>query len=155
MSMWDSSTQAALLAAALALFTNTSGAAMAQPFPSRAVKLVVAVPAGGVTDAMARIVAQRLTEAWGQTVGVEHRARVNPAAGGQAVALSPPDGLTLLVAPDAMATASPHLFSKLPFNPVKELTPIIVLCRITPVLAVNPLLPGHNVGRLLSVATTT
>ena len=152
MSMWDSSTKAALLAAALALFINTSGPAMAQTFPSRAVKLVVAVPAGGVTDAMARIVAQRLTEAWGQTVVVENRASVNYAAGAQAVALSPPDGLTLLVAPDAMATASPHLFSKLPFNPVKELTPIIVLCRITPVLAVNPLLPVHNVGELIAVA---
>ena len=150
--MWDSSTKAALLAAALALFTNTSGPAMAQTFPSRAVKLVVAVPAGGVTDAMARIVAQRLTEAWGQTVVVENRASVNYAAGAQAVALAAPDGLTLLVAPDAMATASPHLFSKLPYNPLKELTPIIVLCRITPVLAVNSSLPVHNVQELVALA---
>jgi tripartite-type tricarboxylate transporter receptor subunit TctC len=105
-----------------------------------------------VTDAMARIVAQRLTEAWDQTVVVENRPSANYAAGAQAVWVSPPDGLTLLVAPDATVTASPHLFSKLPYNPLKQLTPIIVLCRITPVLAVNSSLPVHNVQELVALA---
>jgi len=145
-------TRVALLAAALGLFTNAGGSAIAQSFPSRTVKLIVAVPPGGVTDAMARIVAQRLTEAWGQTVVVENRPSANYAAGAQAVSVSPPDGLTLLVAPDATVTASPHLFSQLPYNPLKELTPIIVLCRITPVLAVNPSLPVHNVQELIALA---
>jgi tripartite-type tricarboxylate transporter receptor subunit TctC len=145
-------TRVTLLAAALGLFTGTGGSAIAQSFPSRTVKLVVAVPPGGVTDAMARIVAQRLTEAWGQTVGVENRPSANYAAGAQAVSVSPPDGLTLLVAPDATVTASPHLFSKLPYNPLKELTPIIVLCRITPVLAVNASLPVHDVQQLVALA---
>ena len=104
-------TRVALLAAALGVFTNAGGPATAQSFPSRTVKLIVAVPAGGVTDAMARIVAQRLAEAWGQTVVVENRPSANYAAGAQAVSVSPPDGLTLLVAPDATVTASPHLFS--------------------------------------------
>jgi tripartite-type tricarboxylate transporter receptor subunit TctC len=145
-------TRVTLLAAALGLFTGTGGSAIAQSFPSRTVKLVVAVPPGGVTDAMARIVAQRLTEAWGQTVVVENRPSANYAAGAQAVSVSPPDGLTLLVAPDATVTASPHLFSKLPYNPLKELTPIIVLCRITPVLAVNASLPVHDVQELVALA---
>ena len=145
-------TKVALFAAALGLFTNTGEPAIAQTFPARPVKLFVAVPAGGVTDAMARIVAQRLSEAWGQSVVVENRPSGNYAAGAQAVAVSPPDGLTLLVAPDATVTASPHLFSKLPYNPAKELTPIIVLCRITPVLAINPSLPVHNVQELIALA---
>ena len=145
-------TKVALVAAALGLFANTSEPAVAQTFPGRPVKLIVAVPAGGVTDAMARIVAQRLGEAWGQTVVVENRPSGNYAAGAQAVATSPPDGLTLLVAPDATVTASPHLFSKLPYNPAKELTPIIVLCRITPVLAINPSLPARNVQELIALA---
>jgi tripartite-type tricarboxylate transporter receptor subunit TctC len=145
-------TRVTLLAAALGLFTGTGGSAIAQSFPSRTVKLVVAVPPGGVTDAMARIVAQRLTEAWGQTVVVENRPSANYAAGAQAVSVSSPDGLTLLVAPDATVTASPHLFSKLPYNPLKELTPIIVLCRITPVLAVNASLPVQNVQELVALA---
>src|SRR3982075_897883 len=145
-------TRTVLLAAALGLFTSVGGPAIAQTFPSRTVKLIVAVPAGGVTDAMARIVAQRLGEAWGQTVVVENRPSANYAAGAQAVAVSPPDGLTLLVAPDATVTASPHLFSKLPYDPLKELTPIIVLCRITPVLAINASLPVHNVQDLIALA---
>jgi tripartite-type tricarboxylate transporter receptor subunit TctC len=145
-------TSVALLAAQLGLFANTGGPATAQMSPGRAVKLIVAVPAGGVTDAMARIVAQRLTEAWRETVVVENRPSANYAAGAQAVAVSPPDGLTLLVAPDATVTASPHLFNKLPYNPVKDLTPIIVLCRITPVLAINPSLPARNVQELIALA---
>ncbi len=145
-------TRVALLAGTIGMLTGLSGPAIAQSSPSRAVKLIVAVPAGGVTDAMARIVGQRLTEAWGQPVVVENRTSANYAAGAQAVAASPPDGLTLLVAPDATATASPHLFSKLPYNPLKELTPIIVLCRITPVLAINPSLSVHNVQGLIALA---
>src|SRR5262249_45371564 len=85
----------ALLLAAL-LLAGASAAAHAQTYPSATVKLIVPVPAGGVTDTMARIVAQRLTEAWGQPVVVDNRPGGNYAVGAQAVAKSPPDGLTLL-----------------------------------------------------------
>ena len=96
-----------------------------------------ATSAGGHAAA-ARIVAQRLTDAWGQPVVVDNRPGGNYAVGAQAVARSPGDGLTLLVAPDSTVTANPHLFSKLPYDPIKDLTPIAVLCRITPVLVINP-----------------
>jgi len=101
---------------------------------------------------MARIVAQRLTEAWGQPVVVDNRPGGNYAVGAQAVAKSAPDGLTLLVAPDSTVTANPHLFSKLPYDPVKDLTPIIVLCRITPVLVINPTLAVQRVRELIALA---
>jgi tripartite-type tricarboxylate transporter receptor subunit TctC len=136
---------AALLAAAVA-------SADAQTYPSGTVKLIVPVPAGGVTDTMARIVAQRLTEAWGQPVVVDNRPGGNYSVGGQAVARSPADGLTLLVAPDSTVTANPHLFSNLPYDPVKDLAPIIVLCRIVPVLAVHPSLPARSVQDLIALA---
>ena len=128
------------------------GAARAESYPSGTVKLIVPVPAGGVTDTMARIVAQRLTELWGQPVVVDNRPGGNYAVGAQAVAKSPPDGLTLLVAPDSTVTANPNLFSKLPYDPVKDLTPIAVLCRITPVLVINPSLPVHSVQELIALA---
>jgi tripartite-type tricarboxylate transporter receptor subunit TctC len=129
-----------------------SAAAHAQTYPSGTVKLIVPVPAGGVTDTMARIVAQRLTESWGQPVVVDNRPGGNYAVGAQAVAKSPADGLTLLVAPDSTVTANPHLFSKLPYDPVKDLTPISVLCRITPVLVINPSLPVNSVQELIALA---
>jgi tripartite-type tricarboxylate transporter receptor subunit TctC len=141
-----------LLAALLSLLPIASGAASAQSFPSGTVKLIVPVPAGGVTDTMARIVAQRLSEAWGQSVVVDNRPGGNYAVGAQAVARSPADGLTLLVAPDSTVTANPHLISKLPYDPVKDLTPIIVLCRITPVMVINPSLPVQNVQELIALA---
>ena len=136
----------------LAMLALTSTVANAQTYPSGTVKLIVPVPAGGVTDTMARIVAQRLTEAWGQPVVVDNRPGGNYAVGAQAVAKSPADGLTLLVAPDSTVTANPHLFSKLPYDPVKDLTPISVLCRITPVLVINPSLPANSVQELIALA---
>ena len=88
--------KAKLFAALLGLAAIASGAASAQGFPSGTVKLIVPVPAGGVTDTMARIVAQRLSEAWGQSVVVDNRPGGNYAVGAQAVARSPADGLTSL-----------------------------------------------------------
>ena len=140
-----------VLLAAL-LLAGAGGSTHAQTYPSATVKLIVPVPAGGVTDTMARIVAQRLTEAWGQPVVVDNRPGGNYAVGAQAVAKSPADGLTLLVAPDSTVTANPHLFSKLPYDPVKDLTPIVVLCRITPVLVINPTLAVQSVQELIALA---
>ena len=136
----------------LGLAAIASGTASAQSFLSGTVKLIVPVPAGGVTDTMARIVAQRLSEAWGQSVVVDNRPGGNYAVGAQAVARSPADGLTLLVAPDSTVTANPHLMSKLPYDAVKDLTPISVLCRITPVMVINPSLPAQSVPELIALA---
>jgi tripartite-type tricarboxylate transporter receptor subunit TctC len=147
-----SSTIRAVLVTALLAFVAASGRAEAQTYPGSGVKLIVPVPAGGVTDTMARIVAQRLTDAWGQPVVVDNRPGGNYAVGAQAVARAPADGLTLLVAPDSMVTANPHLFSKLPYDPIKDLTPISVLCRITPVLVINPSLPVKSVPELIALA---
>jgi tripartite-type tricarboxylate transporter receptor subunit TctC len=82
-----------VLLAAL-LLAGAGGAAQAQTYPSATVKLIVPVPAGGVTDTMARIVAQRLTEAWGQPVVVDNRPGGNYAVGAQVVAKSPPTQLS-------------------------------------------------------------
>src|SRR5262249_36205235 len=130
----------------------TSATANAQTYPGGTVKLIVPVPAGGVTDTMARIVAQRLTEAWGQPVVVDNRPGGNPAGGAQGVLKPPGDGPPRLAAPDPTVTANPHLFSKLPYDPVKDLTPISVLCRITPVLVINPSLPVNSVQELIALA---
>jgi len=137
----------AIAVAALA----ASAPAVSQNFPSAGVKLIVPVPAGGVTDTMARLVAQPLTEMWGQPAVVETRPGGNPGAGAQDVSGSPPDGYTLLVAPDSTFTANPALFSRLTYDP-GEFTPIIVLCRASPVLVVNSSLPARSVQELIALA---
>src|SRR5262245_7613621 len=118
-------------------FVAFAATATAQSFPSGPVKLIVPVPAGGVTDVMARVVGQRLQGMWGQTVVVENRPGGNYGVGAQAVERSAADGLTLLVAPDSTFTANPALFSKLTYDP-DAFTPISVLCRGTPMLIVHP-----------------
>jgi tripartite-type tricarboxylate transporter receptor subunit TctC len=143
-------TTALFFGAALGLLAATG--ATAQTYPSGPVKIIVPVPAGGVTDTMARIVAQRLGEAWGQTVIVDNRPGGNSAVAGQAVARSPADGLTLIVTSDAMVTANQHLFSKLSYDPIKDSTPIVVLCRITPVLVINPSVPAKTTQELIALA---
>lgn len=143
-------TMFAVLTSALALAIAAAPAA-AQTYPSNNVKLIVPVPAGGVTDTMARIVAQRLTEMWGQSVIVDNRPGGNYGVGAQAVSRSPADGYTLLVAPDSTFTANPALIGKLNYDP-KQFTPIIVLCRASPVLVVNPKVQADNVRELIALA---
>jgi tripartite-type tricarboxylate transporter receptor subunit TctC len=139
--------RSAVFAAIMACTTT----AFAQTYPTGPVKLIVPIPAGGVTDVMARIIAQRLQEMWGQTVIVENRPGGNSGVGAQAVERSPADGLTLLVAPDSTFTANPALFSKLGYNP-DNFTPVAVLCRATPMLIVHPSLPVKTVPELIAYA---
>jgi tripartite-type tricarboxylate transporter receptor subunit TctC len=136
-----------LLLTALALACATADA---QTYPNGQVRLIVPTSPGGVTDTMARIVAQRLSESLGQTVIVDNRPGGNSTIGASAVARSPADGLTLLVTSDATVTANPHL-GKLPYS-AKDFTPIIVLCRGTPVLVVNAAVQAGSVKDLIALA---
>src|ERR671925_2273795 len=138
-------------AGAAALIAAASAPASGQTYPNTTVRLIVPVPAGGVTDTMARIVAQRLGEMWGQSVIVDNRPGGNYGVGAQAVSRSPADGYTLLVAPDSTFTANPALFSRLNYDP-KEFTPIMVLCRGSPVLVVNSSVPANSVQELIALA---
>ena len=138
------------IAAAVAMLALT-GAAKAQTYPNAQVRLIVPTSPGGVTDTIARIVAQRLTEQLGQAVIVDNRAGGNGSVGAVAVANAPKDGLTLLVTSDATITANPSLSGKLPYS-AKDFTPIIVLCRGTPVLVINAAVPANNVQELIALA---
>src|SRR3954462_8409808 len=131
---------------AIAMVATT---ASAQNFPSGPVTLIVPIPAGGVTDVMARVVGARLQEMWGQPVVIENRPGGNTGGGAQAVERAAPDGLTLLVAPDSTFTANPALSSKLIYDP-DNFTPIAVLCRGTPMLLVHPSLPVKTVPELIA-----
>jgi tripartite-type tricarboxylate transporter receptor subunit TctC len=136
------------MCAAITLFAAT---ASAENYPNGPVKLIVPIPAGGLTDVMARIVGQRLQEIWSQPVVVENRPGGNSGVGALAVERSAADGLTLLVAPDSTFTANPALFSKLIYDP-DDFTPIAVLCRGTPMLVVHPSLPVKTVSDLVAYA---
>ena len=108
----------------------------AQDYPSGNIRFIVNVAAGGVTDTLARLIGQGLTEKWGKPVIVENRVGGNSAVAVQAVTRAPADGLTLFVTADAPFTATPFMVKNLNFS-LADFTPIVVLCRLVPTLAVN------------------
>ena len=117
----------------------------AQSYPSRPIRLIVALAPGGGTDIISRLVAARLTESLGQNVLVENRSGANAIIGTTFVAKAAPDGYTLLTATNASHAINPGLFRDLPYDPIKDFTPIAALGGVPTVLVVAPAFPAQNV----------
>ena len=100
-----------------------SASAYAQ-FPSRTIKIIVPIPAGGAPDIAARVVGLKLAELLGQPVAVENHAGSNGNIAGDLVAKSAPDGHTLLLGQDSLIAINPHLYAKMSFDPLKDLVPV-------------------------------
>ena len=130
---------------------STLGAAQAQNYPSKTVRLIVPFAAGGSTDIMGRLVAQKLSEAWGQQVIVDNRPGGSTVIGTDIVAKSAPDGHTLLVTP-APFTIVPSLLKKLPYDPARDFTPITLINTTPLVVVVNPGVPAKNIKELIALA---
>ena len=126
--------------------------AAAQSYPSKTITIVVPASPGGVTDTLARQLAQRLTEKWGQQAVVENRPGANNSIAAEYVAKSAPDGHTLFIGPDGTFVANPSLYPKLPYDPDKSFTPITGLVIINHALILNPSVPINNVKELLEAA---
>ena len=126
-------------------------AAAAQTYPSKPVHIVVPFAPGGITDILARALAQRLTESMRQQVVVENRPGATGQVGAEAVAKAAPDGYTLLVAADATFVTNPHLY-KLANDALSDFAPITGLGISPQALIVNPALPVRTLGDLIELA---
>jgi tripartite-type tricarboxylate transporter receptor subunit TctC len=135
-----------------ALLLAVAAPIAAQPFPARAVKVVVPTSPGGATDAFARALATRLSASWGQAVVVENRAGANQILGADFVSKSAPDGYTLLVSDASSFVINPHLYPKLPYDGVNGFTPITVLVRFPWVVALNAAVPAATFQQLVALA---
>ena len=124
----------------------------AQAWPSKSVKMIVPFAAGGATDVVARLLAQKLTEEWGQSVVVENRVGAGGNIGGDVVAKSPADGYTLLMASGAIVIAGPHMYKSLPYDPMRDLIAITNVATGPQVIAVTPSLPVKDLGELIAYA---
>lgn len=136
---------------ALLLLLET-GALRAQPsdsYPSKLIRIVVAVAPGGMSDVVARGIAQYLTQSLKQNVIVENRPGGNMQLGVAAVAGAPADGYTLLLVPDGAIVLNPHLYSKLSNDPLKDLEPVSGIAQLDQVLVVNPNFPVSNAKELI------
>ena len=125
--------------------------AAAQTFPDRALRLIVAFPPGGATDVLGRVLAQGLSTELGQSVLVENKGGASGMIGSEMVVKSAPDGYTLLFAPSSHATLK-ELYPSMPFDPVRDFTPIATVARTPYIFVVHPSLGAKNVEELLAIA---
>ena len=135
-----------------AVMTLAAGVSIAQSYPAKPVRLVVPFPPGGPADSVARILAQKLTDALGQNVVVDNRAGATGTIGAGIVAKSPPDGYTLLLGTSNELAMSPGLFEKLPYEPTRDFTPLSNVINFPNILVVNPHLPARTVTELVALA---
>jgi tripartite-type tricarboxylate transporter receptor subunit TctC len=128
------------------------GAVQAQTWPNKPVRIIVPYPAGGPADVLVRAMAPRLGDSWGQSVIVENRPGANEIIAAEYVAKSAPDGYTLLVASDAAFSLNQSLYSKLSYDPVKDLLPVTRLVHASLMLVARPDMPVSNVRELIAYA---
>jgi tripartite-type tricarboxylate transporter receptor subunit TctC len=140
-----------LLLAAAALGSLTS--AHAEPrYPSHPIQLVVTVPPGGAADFVARLVAAKLADALGQPVIIANRGGAGGTTAAAAVAKADPDGYTLLLNTIATHGIGPHLYANLPYDPVKDFAPVILLAKLPLIMTVTASLPARSVADVIALA---
>ena len=132
----------------IASITVAHAPAATQVYPTRPIELIVPFAAGGTTDNIARMIAQRFTESWSQPVIVNNRAGAGSVIGTAAVAKAPPDGHTLLIT--TMAFSAIPAVQKLPYDPVKDFAPVTELASLPLVLVVHPSLPVTNLEEFIA-----
>jgi tripartite-type tricarboxylate transporter receptor subunit TctC len=134
----------------IALLAASQG--FAQSYPSKPIRIIVPYSAGGGTDIVARAVAQKMSENWGQSVVVDNRVGASGMIGADAVAKAPADGYTLLMASPAEIAVNHHLYAKVPYDPERDFAPV-TLVAVTPlVVAVYPGLPAKTIQELVALA---
>jgi len=138
----------------LALLFFCSTAFAQSDFPSRPIRLVVTVPPGGAADFIARLVGGKVADSLGQPVVVENKAGASGTIAADAVAKAPADGYTLLQNSITTHGIGPHLFDKLPYDPVKDFAPVSGLALLPLIMAVNAELPVKDVKELIAYAKT-
>lgn len=129
-------------------------AAQSQPWPSRPLRIIAAQSPGGVTDMLARTLAQKFSEAWKQPAVVENRAGAAGAIGTEAAVKAAPDGYTLLLSSAGPIVINPGLYPKLGYDPLRDLAPIAFVAASPLMLVVHPSVPAQSVKALVALART-
>ena len=136
----------------VALLLLAPHSARGQAYPTKPVRMIVPFPAGGATDIVGRLIAQKLTESWNHQVIVDNRGGAGGTIGSELAAKSPPDGYTILVGTSSTHAIAPSLYSKLGYDPVRDFAPVTLIANATVLLAVHPSVPARNVRELVALA---
>ncbi|WP_137176777.1 tripartite tricarboxylate transporter substrate binding protein [Roseomonas sp. AR75] len=143
------------LALGTAALATASGAARAQTFPDRPVRMVVAFPPGGNVDFSARLIQPGMTQALGQQLIVENRPGAGGVVGTESVARARPDGTTILITGTAPVSIFPGIMAHLPYDPLKDLAPIGMMYRVPVVLMVKKDLPARTLAEFVALSKST
>lgn len=129
-----------------------AGSAVAQSYPNKPVKVIVTFPPGGTPDIYGRLLSQELATLWKQSVVVENKTGASGTIGTDSVAKAAPDGYTLLFAADASITIAPNLIANTPYNPVRDLTPIVNVAAGPFIMLAHPSFPVNDIPGLIEAA---
>ena len=143
-------TRSALIA--MSVLLGASSTAYSQNYPTKAIRMIVPATPGGAADTLSRTIAQKLSEAWGWPVVVENKGGAAGIIGAEAAARSPNDGYTLMMGSAGGITIHPSLYPKLPYDPVKDFTPVVMVANSPLILVVHPSVPAKTVMELIQLA---
>src|SRR5688500_11287253 len=129
-----------------------AGTCAAQSYPTKPIRFIVPFPVGGVADVFARVIGQKLNDAWGQPVVVENRAGAGGNIGAEAVAKAPPDGYMLVMGSIGTHAVNVSLFKKMPYDPVKDFAPVALVLEADGLLVLHPSVPANTVRELIALA---
>jgi tripartite-type tricarboxylate transporter receptor subunit TctC len=132
--------------------TSVAAADAAADYPGRPIRFVVPFVPGGPSDTLSRLLGQKLTESWGQTIVVDNRGSAGGVVGFELGAKAPPDGYTLLLANGAGVTINPSVYLKLPYDPVRDFQPITQVTSGAYFMVVPPSLPAKSVKEFIALA---
>jgi tripartite-type tricarboxylate transporter receptor subunit TctC len=141
-----------LLTAAALVVAHLAAPAYGQSYPTRPIRFVVPFAPGGSTDTLARSISIKMADTMGQQIVVDNRSGGNGNIGMQIVAEAPPDGYTIVLGYIANLAIGPHLYAKLPFDPVKSFAPVTLLAESPNILVAHPSLPVKSVKELIAYA---
>jgi tripartite-type tricarboxylate transporter receptor subunit TctC len=134
------------------LLTGLGHAVVAQTYPAKSIRIVVPFPAGGIADLFSRHIGQKLTDTWGQPVIVDNRPGAGGNIGAEIVAKSPPDGYTLVMGSIGTHSVNVSLFSKLPYDPLRDFAPVALVMEAEGLLVLHPSVPVKSVKELIALA---
>ena len=140
------------LITAVVLGLGGAGGAFAQAYPSKPIRMLVPFPPGGPADILGRVIARKMSEDFGQRVIIDNRPGANTIIAAELAARAPADGYTLLMAIDSTLSMNPALYTKLPYDPLKDFDPVSLIAIVPTMLIAHPSVPANNVQELIALA---
>ena len=143
---------ACLMACSSAVHAQVTSTGSGQGYPNKTIRIVVPYPAGGGIDLISRAMGNQLSQRWGQPVVIENKPGSGTIVAAEGVAKAAPDGYTLMVTTDSTISVNPHLYARLPYDPVKDFAPITQMVLLNQLLLANAAVPANSLKELIAYA---